>query len=224
MSQAVVGTEVRRMFGTIAERYDLTNSVLSGGIHHLWKRKTAARVPRGARVLDLCTGTGDLLPLLVRRCREVVGGDFCEPMLRVARSRFPGIELVECDALDLPFEDGRFDAITVAFGVRNLEDLGKGLREMHRVLSADGRLVVLEFGQPKLPVWRSIYSAYSKWVMPLLGGLLTGNRSAYEYLPETAKRFPCGERFREELLRAGFRDVRLTSLTGGIAYLYEATR
>lgn len=224
MTYQVKSAEVQSMFGSIARRYDLTNSVLSVGIHRLWKKMVVARVPRDSKVLDLCTGTGDLLPLLAERCKEVVGGDFCEPMLEIARKRYPKLELVQCDALNLPFADSSFDAVTVAFGVRNLENLDKGLQEMNRVLRPGGTLVVLEFGQPTFPVWKQIYQLYSRFIMPTIGGILTGNRAAYEYLPETASKFPCARDFAGRMEKAGFSNNRFLSLTGGIAYIYDGKK
>jgi len=224
MTYQVKSAEVQSMFGSIARRYDITNSVLSMGVHRLWKKMVSARVPRDGKVLDLCTGTGDLLPLLAERCKEVVGGDFCEPMLDIARERYPKIKLVQCDALNLPFENDSFDAVTVAFGVRNLESLDKGLREMNRVLKPGGTLVVLEFGQPTFPVWRQIYQLYSRFIMPTIGGLLTGNRAAYEYLPQTAAKFPCAGDFAHRMEEAGFSRTRYLSLTGGIAYIYDGKK
>jgi demethylmenaquinone methyltransferase/2-methoxy-6-polyprenyl-1,4-benzoquinol methylase len=222
----VVGSEVQRMFGSIAARYDLTNSVLSLGIHHLWKHLVVRRVPRGAGpVLDLCTGTGDLLPLLERRTTGVVGGDFCLPMLERGRERGRSdAPLVQCDALNLPFPDRTFTAVTVAFGVRNLEDVRRGLKEIRRVLTPGGKLVILEFGQPTWAPFRAVYNWYSRVLMPWIGGLLTGNRSAYTYLPETAKAFPSGGDFEVILREAGFSATRYDPLSGGIAYIYEGTR
>ena len=222
----VIARDVQRMFGDIAVRYDLTNTVLSCGIHHLWKRLVALRVPSGhGPVLDLCTGTGDLLPLLERRCSQVIGGDFCFPMLERGRARgLFAAPLVQCDALRLPFAAETFGAITVAFGVRNLEDLGRGLAEMRRVLKPGGRLVVLEFGQPSWAPFRAVYDWYSRRLMPLIGGFLTGNRAAYSYLPETAKHFPCGSAFEARLRESGLVPIETTPLTGGIAYMYVAER
>lgn len=222
----VVAHEVQAMFGSIAPRYDLTNSVLSMGIHHLWKRLVVRRVPRGVGpVLDLCTGTGDLLPLLEKRTHGVVGGDFCLPMLECGRARGRSkAPLVQCDALNLPFADETFAALTVAFGVRNLEDVRRGLSEMRRVLRPGGRLVILEFGQPGWAPFRWIYTWYSAVLMPWIGGVLTGNKGAYTYLPRTAKSFPCGADFEAILREVGFEVTRYDSLSGGIAFLYEATR
>lgn len=222
----VVAHEVQAMFGSIAPRYDITNSVLSMGIHHLWKRLVVRRVPAGVGpVLDLCTGTGDLLPLLERRAHGVIGGDFCLPMLECGRARGRSkAPLVQCDALNLPFAAETFAAVTVAFGVRNLEDLRRGLAEMQRVIQPGGKLIVLEFGQPRWAPFRAVYNWYSAVLMPWIGGVLTGNRSAYTYLPKTAKAFPCGAAFEDILREVGFQTTRCDSLSGGIAYIYEAVR
>jgi len=223
MAEVIAG-QVRDMFASIARRYDLTNSVLSFGLHHLWKRAVARRLPVGtARTLDLCTGTGDLIPLLASRTQELTAGDFCAPMLEVARQR--GLDrmatLVQCDALSLPFAEGAFNVVTCAFGVRNLESLERGLKEMRRVLAPGGALIVLEFGQPNGPLFGPLYRFYSRRVMPMVGGVLTGNRAAYEYLPETAKAFPCGMDFTRIAEQCGFSEATSTPLTGGIAWLYE---
>jgi demethylmenaquinone methyltransferase / 2-methoxy-6-polyprenyl-1,4-benzoquinol methylase len=222
-SQKVIG-----MFSAIAHRYDLTNSVLSFGIHHWWRRVLLKKAPsrRDIIALDLCTGTGDLLPILSRRYSQVVGADFCRPMLDVADKKYgshKGISLCQADALDLPFADNSFGVVTVSFGVRNFESLQKGLREIQRVLAPGGRLLVLEFGQPK-GLFGFVYRWYSKVIMPWIGGVLTGNRTAYEYLPATAKAFPCGRKFEAELQAAGLMPVRTSALTFGIAYAYAADK
>ncbi|NDC36736.1 MAG: bifunctional demethylmenaquinone methyltransferase/2-methoxy-6-polyprenyl-1,4-benzoquinol methylase UbiE [Proteobacteria bacterium] len=226
MSPQVVAKKVQQMFGSIAARYDVTNSVLSFGVHHLWKRLVVNALPRSAtaRILDLCTGTGDLLPLLRRRFQTVIGADFSLPMLEVGKSRSGHREfaLVQGDALGLPFPARCFDGVTVAFGVRNLESLAAGLTEIARVLRPGGTLVVLEFGQPPGRIFGSLYGLYSRWIMPTIGGLLTGNRDAYTYLPETAAAFPCGAHFAEIMQRCGFEQPTVRSLTFGIAYLYSA--
>jgi demethylmenaquinone methyltransferase / 2-methoxy-6-polyprenyl-1,4-benzoquinol methylase len=227
MAHEVKAQKVSAMFGSIAERYDVTNSVLSCGIHWLWKRRIASLVPEGARVLDLCTGTGDLLPLLSKRASEVVGADFCLPMLEQAERRGfvkGNVSLVQADALAMPFEDNSFTAMTIAFGVRNFEDLQAGLQESFRVLAPGSKLLVLEFGQPHLPGWRELYNLYSRFIMPFIGGLLTGNREAYEYLPGTAAAFPCRDKFTDILQQCGFHLARYTSLSGGIAYIYQAEK
>lgn len=220
---------VQAMFASIARRYDLGNTVLSFGIHHIWRAmllKQAAREP-GECALDLCTGTGDLLPGLERQFNEVIGADFCQPMLELARSKAGGSakrKLVQADALNLPFENDSFDLVTVSFGVRNFENLQKGLQEIQRVLKPGGRLIVLEFGQPTLPIFGALYQWYSKRIMPIIGGLVTGNKEAYMYLPETAKNFPCGEKFEEQLKQAALRPELTRALTFGIAYLYQGRK
>lgn len=226
MTPQIVASKVQQMFGSIAERYDVTNSVLSFGIHHLWKRWVvkALPLPPTAKILDLCTGTGDLLRLLRGRFTTVLGADFCLPMLQVGQARpgHAGLALIQGDALRLPFQDAAFDGVTVAFGVRNLESLESGLGEVRRVIRPGGALVVLEFGQPRGFLFGPLYRAYSRFIMPLVGGGLTGNREAYSYLPETAAAFPCGESFVQLLNRAGFQDCIARPLTFGIAYIYIA--
>lgn len=223
----VVASEVQRMFGSIAERYDITNSVLSMGIHFLWRRRLFSQIELNQQqvALDLCTGTGDLLLPLLKRCRLVCGADFCLPMLQAGKKRsgHKALNFLQADALKLPFADQTFDLLTISFGIRNLENLQQGLHEMRRVLKPQGRLAVLEFGQPK-GIFGLIFGLYSKYIIPLIGGILTGNREAYEYLPETSKRFPCGEKFREILKLSGFEPLLVEAQTGGIAFLYLAQR
>lgn len=217
------------MFSRIATRYDITNSVLSLGVHHLWRRKLISRIPASADSLglDVCTGTADLVKPLAKRVGSAIGADFCLPMLKGGRRKLDRIGsssllLIQGDALSLPFQDSKFDVVTVAFGVRNLERLDQGLAEMHRVLKPGGQLLVLEFGQPPGIFFGPIYRWYSKNIIPIIGGLLTGNRDAYSYLPETASEFPCGEEFLEQLAAVGFSSVESESLTFGISYLYSA--
>ena len=218
--------KVRSMFAAIAARYDLANTVLSLGIHHLWKRRVAAlaaAVP--GPVLDLCTGTGDIAALLAERGQKVAGADFCLPMLQQApkSASGAGLHLAQADALRLPFPDGTFGAVTIAFGLRNLADPIAGLAEMHRVLRAGGTLIVLEFGRPSFAPWAAVYRTYQRVLMPLVGGLVTGEPEAYRYLPETSHAFPCGAALGDRLRQVGYADVRWHDLSGGIAYLYTAT-
>ncbi len=219
------------MFGSIAGRYDVTNSVLSFGIHHLWRRALIRSIPplTNGLALDLCTGTGDLLKPLAKRFGRVVGADFCLPMMRhgvekaaAAGSGFLGY--AQGDAMRLPFADAVFDVVSVAFGVRNFEDRHRGLREIFRVLKPGGHALILEFGQPKNFFMRAGYQLYSKWGMPVIGGALTGNKDAYSYLPETAKEFPCGEDFCALLRECGLQPKNTRALTGGIAYMYAARK
>jgi demethylmenaquinone methyltransferase/2-methoxy-6-polyprenyl-1,4-benzoquinol methylase len=226
MTVKVIGSEVNSMFGSIAERYDLANSVLSLGIHKLWRRRLLSLVSEGTvAALDLCTGTGDLLPILRKRCQFVQGADFCLPMMRAGqKKRRTEDRFLQADALSLPFANSSFDLITVAFGVRNLENIRQGLAEMHRVLKPGGKLIVLEFGQPSLPVFGALYRWYSAHLLPLIGGVLTGNKSAYTYLPETSKVFPCGQAFAQLLSDVGFSVKLAEAQTFGVAFLYEAQR
>ncbi len=221
-------TEVKEMFGSIAGRYDITNTVLSFGMHHLWKFRLVRLLAQdnSKKVLDLCTGTGDLLPLLAKRFGDVTGADFCEPMLNVGREKYKGrgYNFVQADAASLPFEDASFDIVTVSFGVRNFKDLKQGLSEIRRVLTPDGTLLVLEFGQPKNFLFRSFYNFYSKYIIPIIGGIMTGNRSAYTYLPQTSKTFPCGKAFEEILSELNFIKPESQPATFGIAYLYKASK
>lgn len=221
MAYQVVGTQVQRMFSGIAHRYDLTNSVLSMGVHHLWRQALLRRVPKLPHgvALDACTGTGVLIPLLQRRVGKVYGVDFCLPMLRAAPSHVRA-PLLAGDALRLPFRERVFDVVTVAFGVRNLERLEDGLRELRRVVRDDGVLLVLEFGQPR-GLMGPLFRFYSRVFMPFIGGLLTGDREAYAYLPRTSSRFPCGDEFLAIARRCGFQNVAARPLTSGIAWLYE---
>jgi len=215
------------MFDAIAPAYDRTNTVLSFGLHDAWKRRAVrlAHQARPKRVLDVATGTGDLLRLHRRRLDKAsaVGLDFSAGMLAVAKRRMPDAGLVRGDAMRPPFPPQAFGAATIAFGIRNVDDPAACLRALHDVLEPGGRCVVLEFGQPR-GWFRHPYGWYSRHVMPLLGGWLTGNRDAYRYLPETAARFPCGEDFARMMREAGFHDVRVRALSGGVAWLYVGTR
>lgn len=217
------------MFTRIAPDYDRANSVLSFGVHRGWRRTAvkAANIQTGAHCLDVATGTADLAIALARKSADegrVVGLDFSRGMLIEAKKklerRSEAVRLVQGDALRLPFPDEVFDVATIAFGIRNVDDPGRGVDEMARVVKPGGRVVVLEFGQPN-GVMSAPYRFYSKHVMPRVGGLLTGDREAYEYLPETASRFPSGDAFAKIMQETGrLADIDWRTLTGGIAYLY----
>lgn len=217
---------VRGMFDSIAHRYDLANNVLSGGAHHLWRRTMERRMRPCKRALDIATGTGALVPYLLNKASTVVGVDFSEGMLKHVPEtllRDARVSFQRADALALPFENGSFDCVTVAFGVRNFECLEDGLREICRVVKPGGQVLVLEFGQIRRPIIGALYQTYSRYVLPKLGGLLTGQRQAYEYLPETAARFPCGEDFVQRLAASGLRGAVCTPLWFGMAYIYDAS-
>lgn len=223
---------VQQMFSDIAPKYDVTNSVLSLGIHHLWRAKTVREsgARPGMSVLDCATGTGDLaiaFKKAVGSTGHVVGTDFCADMLSFApdkaRQQNVDVDFAVADAMDLPYGDATFDIASISFGIRNVDDPVKCLDEMARVVKPGGKVVVLEFGQPKGIVGLS-YRLYSRYVIPTIGGMLTGNRKAYEYLPTTAAAFPAQEKFLDLMRKTGrYQACRYIPLTGGIAYLYIGT-
>ncbi len=224
-----MSVEVRQMFSSIAPKYDVTNSVLSFGIHHLWRR-TAIRLSGaqpGMAVLDCATGTGDLaiaFKKTVGTSGKVTGTDFCAEMLipGPAKAQAAGVEVKfeVADAMALPYPDRTFDVSSISFGIRNVDDPVKCLQEMARVVKPGGRVMVLEFGQPGgLFGWG--FKFYSRVVMPFIGGLITGNRAAYEYLPRTAAQFPAGKNFLALMEQAGsFSRFDAHPLTSGMAYVY----
>jgi demethylmenaquinone methyltransferase/2-methoxy-6-polyprenyl-1,4-benzoquinol methylase len=224
---------VRSMFGKVAPRYDLLNHLLSFQIDRYWRSRTVAAVANilerpTSRVLDLCCGTGDLmLALEKRRGSAVLGSDFCHPMLTAAREktsqRRRASEVFESDALQLPIADRSLDLITVAFGFRNLANYARGLAELKRVLRPGGQLAILEFSQPPNPVFAALYGIYSKRILPLIGGLISGSGEAYTYLPESVSKFPGPEELAEQMRSAGFSKVRFERMTFGIVALHTGT-
>ncbi len=220
------------MFADIASDYDRVNTVLSFGVHHAWRTKTIAEsgVKAGNKVLDCATGTGDLAIAFKKAVGNegyVLGTDFCAPMIEPAPAKAEkeglSIDFEVADAMDLPYEDNRFDVSSISFGIRNVDEPVTALKEMARVVRPGGKVVVLEFGQPNgLMKWP--YELYSQHIMPTLGGWLSGNREAYTYLPRTSAAFPAGEKFLALMDESGaFEDKRAVSLTGGIAYIYIGT-
>ncbi len=229
------GQRVVKHFNKIADKYDFMNTLLSFGIHHLWKR-TAIRMLHlnaGDRVIDVCGGTGDLSLLASRRTDasgRVMLYDMSRAMLnngarKVMRSPFPDhMVLVQGDAESISFRDNMFDAAMVGFGVRNLVHLEKGLREMHRVLKPGGRFMCLEFSKPISPVFRWLYDLYSFYLIPYLGKMFAGTKAAYTYLPTSIRLFPSPSRLRRMLLSVGFTDVSYKRLTNGIAVIHVGTK
>jgi len=218
------------MFGRVAPRYDLANHLLSANIDRYWRNRTVAKVRdilvrADARVLDLACGTGDLLIALEREAgRGLMGSDFCHPMLAGAASKLgrEGLRstLVESDALALPFADASLDLITISFGYRNLANYRAGLAEMRRVLRPGGAAAILEFSQPPNWFFAGFYNWYSRRVLPVIGGVISGAREAYEYLPESVRKFPDAPGLARMMSEEGFAPVEWEYLTFGIAALH----
>lgn len=230
------GSRVKRMFGEIAPRYDRMNHLLSLQIDRYWRWRTVRRVPpRGtAPILDLCTGTGDLALAYDRAAggkTPIVAADFCPEMLAVGeeKKRRSGIDhrltFVEADALELPFPDDHFQIVSVAFGLRNIADTDRGLREMTRVCQVGGRVAVLEFSLPRWQPFKLIYGWYFHHVLPRVGQWLARNsQQAYEYLPASVSQFPSGEQLCQQMRDAGLREATFVPLTFGVATLYVGVK
>ena len=233
-AQAKHARQVREMFSGIAGKYDLLNHLLSGNTDVRWRRLVARRLQNTLTgpdkiALDVACGTGDLsLTLREITGAQVVGTDFCRPMLTRAKEKAEKnaapIPFIEGDALNLAFADGLFDAVTIAFGLRNLADFERGLRELRRVLRVGGRVAVLEFSQPVLPGFRQAFQWYFTKVLPRIGGLVSGSRGAYEYLPDSVSKFPNQIELKALMERVGFAQVEYQNLTGGIAALHLGTK
>jgi demethylmenaquinone methyltransferase/2-methoxy-6-polyprenyl-1,4-benzoquinol methylase len=220
---------VREMFAKISPRYDLLNHLLSGNIDKRWRRNVVSKLrpllSADAQMLDVACGTGDLSIALFENIGiRVTGIDFCRPMLERAAGKQPRIEFVEGDALRLPFGDAVFDAVTIAFGLRNLSSVEEGLGELRRVLKPNGWAAILEFSRPVVPGFRSLAALYCTRLLPRIGGLISGSRSAYEYLPDSVSRFPDQQTLSAMMTAAGFADVEFENLTGGVAALHTGRR
>lgn len=218
--------KVRNMFAEIAGKYDLLNDVLSFGIHKSWRKKSVllSRADSNSKVLDCACGTGDFSFEFLNNTNDVTGTDFCEEMLVIARDkskkRGKFINFSQADAMNLPFDNETFDIVSIGFGIRNVDSVSKAIGEMARVLKPGGRLVILEFGQPK-GFFKYIYNFYSKNIMPTLGRLLAKSEEAYTYLPETAAAFPCREDFIDIAnSSAKFNKTEYHTLSFGVAYIY----
>jgi demethylmenaquinone methyltransferase/2-methoxy-6-polyprenyl-1,4-benzoquinol methylase len=227
--------KVRDLFAAIAPRYDLINDLQSFGLHRWWKRRLIqlAGVRPGELALDLCCGTGDIAFALARQGARVVGLDFSAPMLAVAQARSsarpkaggasnplpPAIrnpEFTRGDALNLPFPDACFHIVTIGYGLRNLADFERGLREMSRVAKPGGRLLVLDFGKPAQALWRSVYFGHLRWVVPLFGKIFWGDPSSYAYIFESLKHYPAQEGVASKMRDLQCARVRVVNLLGGV--------
>lgn len=225
--------QVAEMFNNIAHRYDFLNRSLSMGIDVIWRKKMIAQLKakKPKVILDVATGTGDVaLEAMSLKPERIVGLDISVGMLDLGRQKVAKrglssvIEMIEGDSENLPFAEATFDAITVAFGVRNFENLQKGLRDMHRVLRKDGKLVVLEFSQPRSFPIKQLYWFYFNNILPVFGKMLSKDDAAYTYLPESVKAFPDGDDFLAELKKAGFTATYKRPLTFGIATIYTGVK
>lgn len=221
--------QVATMFNNISSKYDFLNHFLSGGTDYLWRRKAIKLLAKEApkKILDVATGTGDFaIEALKLNPEKIIGIDISEGMLKVGREKIKNlgadqiIELQKGDSENIKFENNYFDAGIVSFGVRNFENLEKGLQEMHRVLRNDGTIVVLEFSKPQGFFFKRVFRFYFKYILPAIGRLISKDTSAYTYLPESVDKFPYGQDFLNILSKVGFKSTRCISLTFGIASIY----
>ena len=227
---------LRAMFAEIAPSYDWLNHVLSINIDKLWRRRTVRKLEDvlakpDSIALDICCGTGDLTLELARKTR-VIGCDFCHPMLLIGKGKASSqngsarkpLLLTEGDALRLPFSNEKFDAVTIAFGLRNLASVETGLAEIMRVMKPGGRAAILEFSQPVIPLLRGAFGFYFNHIRPRIGALVSGSTFAYQYLPDSVRNFPTQNRLAEMMRDAGFVNVEYDNLSGGIAALHVGER
>jgi len=224
---------IRTMFSKVAKNYDKGNSVLSVGIHHLWRSKLVrlSKAHAGQKVLDCATGTGDLaiaFKKAVGTPGEVIGTDFCAEMLEYAPAKAAqehlDIKFEQADVTQLQYQDKQFDIVSISFGIRNVNNPVKALQEMARVTKPGGRVMVLEFGQMQIPLIGGAYKFYSEKILPILGGWVTGQKDAYEYLQKSSAAFPCREGFLDLMKQAGsFSDMKYVPVSLGIAYIYIGT-
>lgn len=227
-------TQVAEMFNHIAPRYDFLNRILSGGIDIAWRKKALALLSKDKpmRILDVATGTADLAIMAAQQLKpdQIIGIDISPKMLEAGREKIEKkslrqmIVLQEGDSEAINFPDHSFDAVTVAFGVRNFEHLEKGLEEIRRVLKPGGRLVILEFSKPSFPVWKQLYNGYMKYIAPVLAGWLSRNRKAYVYLNNSIQSFPEGNAFLDVMKKTGFKETTCKKLTFGISSLYTGEK
>ena len=232
---ALRAAKVQELFATLSGRYDLINDVQSLGLHRLWKRtlvRMAAPKP-GESALDVCCGTGDIALGLHRQGAQVTGLDFCPPMLAIAQHRAarlspslrrPPPRFVQGDAMELPFEENSFDIVTVGYGLRNLASWERGLQEMWRVSRQGGRLLVLDFGKPRNPIWRSIYSAYLQFFVPILGKVLCRDAAALGYIHASMQEYPAQSGIHHKLQALGCRRIAVRNIAGGAMSIHYALK
>lgn len=223
---------IREMFAQIAPRYDLANRILSASVDRLWRRRVVRLLSSklehpGSLALDLACGTADLSAALARKSKTI-GCDFCHPMLLIGKAKVQNtkarVMLAEADALQLPFADCSFDAVTIAFGLRNLASISDGLSEMTRVLKPGGVLAILEFSKPSVPVLGSLFLFYFRRILPRLGRLISGSQFAYQYLPDSVSQFPAQQELVRMMAGAGLVDVKYVNVSGGIAAIHTGVR
>lgn len=225
---------IKSMFQKVAPAYDRANTVLSAGIHHLWRRKLVkmAEVKPGMSILDCATGTGDLaieFKKAVGPEGQVIGTDFCADMMKTAPFKAQAhdlkIDYQVADVMNLPFADESFDRVSISFGIRNVQDPLRALREMARVSKPGGRVFILEFGQMTTPLIKDIYGFYSEKVLPVLGGLVSGQKEAYQYLQKSSAKFPSGVEFQNWMKETGaFEETGFAPVSFGIAYIYQGVK
>jgi demethylmenaquinone methyltransferase/2-methoxy-6-polyprenyl-1,4-benzoquinol methylase len=226
--------KIKSMFAKVAANYDRANNILSMGVHHLWRKKLVklSGAGNGDDVLDCATGTGDLaleFKKVVGSDGKVIGTDFCAEMLETAPEKAKKqnlkIDFSVADVMALPFANNEFDISSISFGIRNVADPVKALSELARVVRPGGRVMILEFGQVEIPVFSKIYNYYSENILPKIGGAVTGQKEAYEYLQKSSAAFPCREDFLAMMKStAQFEKCDCISLTGGIAYIYRGIK
>jgi demethylmenaquinone methyltransferase/2-methoxy-6-polyprenyl-1,4-benzoquinol methylase len=225
---------VREMFSGIASKYDFLNHFLSVNIDKRWRRLVSQKLKdilenENALVLDVACGTGDLSIELQKNAKaKIIGTDFCRPMLDIAFDKNEKVALkipyVEADGMNLSFADNTFDAVTIAFGLRNFSNWQNGLIELHRILKPEGKLVILEFSTPILPGFRQLFQFYFSNILPRIGGAVSGSRGAYEYLPDSVSRFPDQKNLAKMMSQVGFSSVEYKNLTGGVAAIHSGAK
>lgn len=227
--------DIWKMFDLISPTYDRVNRALTLGMDQYWRRKLVDYLPRqqGIRLLDCATGTADQILALMERSEKIscaVGIDLAEEMLNIGKRKIAKtpycsrVSLEVCSALELSYPDNSFDCATISFGIRNVIDVGRCLREMHRVLTSCGRILILECSLPANPLLRKLHVGYLRNFLPRLGGVLSKHKQAYDYLNKTIETFPCGENFCNLLKEAGFENVHAHPLTGGVVTLYQGDK